>query len=278
MGIVTIQGVGIGGFSPFTPWTNVVATEAARCHIQLLGGYFFLFNIVLAPIIALPAFFYFGGAELFRRASSLQTSAQQAMTIPNIPSPFTCYQFASLVAMCAFVAMVLMKFDIGMAAFAIGLVLDRMFRGSSPKAIAKLPWNIAIMIAGVLMYVGLLKVLGVLRIIGDFLVSLQRPSLVRVGISYLGTIIANFESSSIGVLGIVIPVAIKSMGSGSPALVVAMRLALLSGSIVAITASPFHIGGALVLAEVDGDERTFRDLLIWVVCLAAILPLLAFLF
>ncbi|MGP8051705.1 MAG: SLC13 family permease [Desulfobaccales bacterium] len=278
MGIVTIQGAIIGGFSPLNPWANVVATVAERANIHFLGGCFFLFQAILAAVIALAGFFCFGGAELLRRRSPRRSPAPPPTASPSAPSPFTPYQLASLAALGAFVVLVLLKLDIGLTAFGLGVLLQIMFRGGgSQKAIAKLPWGIAMMIAGVLLYVGLLESLGVLRTIGYLLESVQRPALVRVGISYLGTIIANFESATVGVLGLVLPVAIKSMGSGSSALVVNLRLALLSGSIAVMAASPFHIGGALVLAGSDRGERTFKDLLIWVVCLAAILPLLAFL-
>jgi hypothetical protein len=54
-------------------------------------------------------------------------------------------------------------------------------------------------------------------------------------------------------------------------------LAILSGSIVVMCSSPFHIGGALVLAEAGNDDRLYKNLLLWVLCLAASLPFLALL-
>jgi hypothetical protein len=131
------------------------------------------------------------------------------------------------------------------------------------------------MIAGVLLYVHLLDFLGVLKEIGDLLVSMNNPVLVRVGLAFLGTIIANFESSSVAVLGLVIPIAIKSISSGVSATGATLQLALLASSIVVMCSSPFHIGGALVQAETGNDEHIYKDLLVWVLCLTVLLPLLA---
>jgi hypothetical protein len=127
----------------------------------------------------------------------------------------------------------------------------------------------------VLLYVHLLETLGVLKEIGGFLVNANNPSLVRIGLSFVGTIIANFESSSVAVLGLVIPIAIKSLQQNLDAVNATLQLAILSGSIVVMCSSPFHIGGALILAEAGNDDRLYKHLLIWVLCLAASLPFLA---
>jgi hypothetical protein len=100
---------------------------------------------------------------------------------------------------------------------------------------------------------------------------------VRVGLSFVGTIIANFESSSVAVLGLVIPIAIKSLPPDIDAISATLQLAILAGSIVVMCSSPFHIGGALVLAEAGNDDRLYKHLLLWVLCLAASLPFLALL-
>ena len=157
-----------------------------------------------------------------------------------------------------------MNLDIGLTGFVIGMVLQIAFHVDSKKAISRLPWNMTIMIGGgahVRWHPGIAWRSA--RPSATFLAACRSPSLVRYGISFLGTIVANFESSSIAVLGLVIPVAIKSMGPNVPFMLANMQLALLSGSIAAMTASPFHIGGALVLADVDDNERTYKELLTW---------------
>ena len=164
--------------------------------------------------------------------------------------------------MLCFITLVLRRFDVGLTAFAAGMTLQILFRTNGKQAIANLPWGIALMIGGVLLYVGLLEKMGVLHAIGSALSGMENPSLVRYGISLLGTIIANFESSSVAVLGLVIPVAIKSMGSAVQAIAANMQLALLSGSIAVMAASPLSYRRALILAETETADRTFKDLLL----------------
>ena len=275
MGIICIQGGIVGGFSPFNPWAALVSTLAKNEHINLLSSQFFLFNAALGIAVSLAAFFAFGGIELLNRSHPSQSSIEECIQSSNKISSISIYQWASAASIMAFIVMVLMKFDIGLTGFAFGFVLMVAFPEKTKNIIQKLPWSIVIMIAGVLMYVHLLDVLGVLKAIGDLLISMDSPMLVRLGLAFLGTIIANFESSSVAVLGLVIPIAIKSIPSDLSTIAATLQLAILSGIIVVMCSSPFHIGGALVLAESRNDERVYKDLLIWVLCLAMTLPFLA---
>jgi Na+/H+ antiporter NhaD/arsenite permease-like protein len=277
MGIICIQGGCVGGFSPFNPWAALVSTMAKNEHINLLSGQFFLFNAALGIGVSLVAFFAFGGAELFNRSRSYQSPIGKSICSTDKTPSISIYQFASAASVLVFIVMVLMNFDIGLTGFALGFALMVAFPEKTKNVIKKLPWAILIMIAGVLVYVHLLDFLGVLKAIGDLLISMDSPVLVRVGLSFLGTIIANFESSSVAVLGLVIPIAIKSIPGDLSATAATLQLAILSGSIVVMCSSPFHIGGALVLAESDNDERVYKELLIWVLCLAVTMPFLALL-
>ncbi|MDB5775180.1 MAG: Dicarboxylate carrier protein [Herbaspirillum sp.] len=275
MGIICIQGGCVGGFSPLNPWAALVSTMAKNANIHFHSGQFFLFNAALGIAISLIAFFVFGGIKLFNRSASDGSAAEEPIHGSNKNPSISVYQLASATSVIIFIVMVLMNFDIGLTGFALGFALMVAFPDSAKTLIHKLPWAILIMIAGVLLYVNLLDFLGVLKAIGDLLGRMDSPALVRVGLAFLGTIIANFESSSVAVLGLVIPIAIKSISSDLSPTGATFQLAMLAGSIVVMCSSPFHIGGALVLAETGNHERTYKDLLIWVLCLTAFLPLLA---
>jgi Na+/H+ antiporter NhaD/arsenite permease-like protein len=275
MGIICIQGGCVGGFSPLNPWAALVSTLAKNANIHFHSGQFFLFNAALGIAISLVAFFIFGGIDLLNRSASYRPAIEEPIHSANKNPSVSIYQLASATSVIIFIVMVLMNFDIGMTGFALGFVLMVAFPDNAKTLIQKLPWAILIMIAGVLLYVHLLDFLGVLKEIGDLLVSMNNPVLVRVGLAFLGTIIANFESSSVAVLGLVIPIAIKSISSDLSATAATFQLAMLAGSIVVMCSSPFHIGGALVQAETGNDERIYKDLLIWVLCLTVFLPLLA---
>ena len=281
MGIVLIQGACVGGFTPLNPWGRLVADQAMKNNIPLDATYLFLSQGVVAVVVAVIAFFVFGGIELIRRPAAVSAScasdAAGGAEKADVSCPLTPYQIASGLGMVAFIAAALLKFDVGLSAFVIAMVLQIAFHIKSKTVISKMPWGIAIMIAGVLIYVGLLEKMGVLKAIGDYLTSMEHASLVRFGVNIVGTILANFESSSIAVLGLVIPVALKSMAGATSVLHSSLQLGLLSGSLVVMCASPFHIGGALILAEAEDYDRTFKELLLWVLALTLVLPFFAFL-
>lgn len=274
MGVILIQGSCVGGFTPFNPWGNLVAEQAAKAGIPIDALYLFLSQGVIAVAVAVAAFFIFGGLELLRRPISATLSENEGAPEKTVLTP---YQICSFLGMLAFIVLVLFKYDVGLTAFTIGMILQIAFRIKSKAALSKLPWGISIMIAGVLIYVGLLEKLGVLHTIGDYLVSIQHPSLVRFSVTIVGTILANFESSSIAVLGLVIPVAVKSMVGVTTILSNSIYLGVLSGCLVVMCASPFHIGGALILSEAEDYDRTFKQLLFWVLGLTLVMPFITFL-
>lgn len=273
MGIVTVQGACIGGLSPLNPWGKVVATQAAKGGVALLAAHFFLFQLALNLGFALLAFFVFGGAKLFVR----QTFTDAASETPDAGTGFNWQQALALVSLLGFVALVLTKHDVGLSAFSMGLLLNLAVRIDTRKILSDMPWGMVMMIAGILVYMGTLESTGTLQAIGALLQSVQQQSLVRVGMTYLGTLMANFEASSVVVLGLVIPVVTRALAHEPSALVSSIQLALSATSIVVLTASPFHLGGGLMLAELDGDDRTFKDLLKWTAAMTLLLPLAAFL-
>jgi Na+/H+ antiporter NhaD/arsenite permease-like protein len=276
MGIVTIQGGCIGGLSPLNPWAKVVAAQAAKGGVTLLPMHFFFCQLAINFTFALMAFFAFGGAELIARGRRGNTPSESASGADSSRLALTWQQWAALAALLGFVALVLTHHDVGLSAFSMGVLLNMAVRADPRKVIADLPWSMVVMISGILIYIGMLEHVGVLKATGELLQNLEQQSLVRVGMTYLGTLMANFEASSVVVLGLVIPVVTHSLANEPSALLASIQLALSATSIVVITASPFHLGGGLVLAELHGDERTFKDLLKWTAALTLFVPLGAF--
>lgn len=277
MGIVTIQGGCIGGLSPLNPWAKVVFAQAAKGGVTLLATHFFLCQLAINLAFALLAFFAFGGSELITRPRKIEAAGQTTPTANLARSALTWQQWTALATLLGFIALVLTRHDVGLSAFSMGILLNIAVRADPRRVVADLPWGMVVMISGILIYIGMLESVGVLQATGELLQSLEHQSLVRVGMTYLGTLMANFEASSVVVLGLVIPVVTRSLAHEPSALLASIQLALSATSIVVITASPFHLGGGLVLAELQGDDRTFRDLLKWTVALTLFLPLAAFL-
>jgi Na+/H+ antiporter NhaD/arsenite permease-like protein len=242
MGIVTIQGGCIGGLSPLNPWTKVVSVQSAKGGVTLLSTHFFFCQLAINLTFALIAFFAFGGARLLARDKHIAPDQVPLGSELARKLLLSRSQWAALAALIGFVFLVLTKNDVGLSAFSVGILLNIAIKGDSRKVVADLPWGMVIMISGILMYIGMLESVGVLQVIGSLLESIQNQSLVRVGITYLGTLMANFEASSVVVLGLVIPVVTRSLAHEPSALVASIQLALSATSIVVVTSSPFHLG------------------------------------
>lgn len=277
MGIVTIQGGCMGGLSPLNPWARVVTVQSAKGGVTLLATHFFVSQLIINFSFAMLAFFVFGGGRLFARRAQGEPGGAAGSDARLPRTPLTTQQWIALAALLGFMALVLTRHDVGLSAFSMGVLLNLVVRADARKMIADLPWGMVLMISGILIYIGMLDSVGVLQAAGATLQSIEQQSLVRVAMTYLGTLMANFEASSVVVLGLVIPVVTRSLAHEPSALIASIQLALSATSIVVITASPFHLGGGLVLAELRGDDRTFRDLLKWTVALTLLLPLAAFL-
>lgn len=279
MGVIVIQGACVGGFSPLNPWANLISTESANAGVTLLPLEFFLAQLTLGTLFAIVAFFCFGGLKLLRRSKATANSTGSGAAgdaSPTVTSRTKAYQLASAIGMLLFILLVIMKYNVGLSAFSLGFILQCLFKIDSKSTIKKLPWGIAIMIGGILLYVSLMEKLGALNAVGASLEQIGNPSLVRVTITLIGTIVANFESSSIAVLGLVVPIAVKTLNT-LPEMTVTLQMAILTGSIVVMSSSPFHVGGALIMAESKEPDRVFKTLLLWVAGVTCLAPLLSFL-
>lgn len=271
MGVVTIMGALAGGFSPISVWGQLMVNLTRKAHYALPQASFFGIEFALNTVVAIVAFLAFGGIALVRRGP------QGAATPQKSPQPeqvrMTPYQIGSLVGFGVFVVVVLaFSLDVGLTAFTVGLILHLVFRPSDTSVISELPWSVCLVISGVLLYVGLLSQAGTLTAISHLLEEIHLPMLSVLALAYFGAIFASFESSSVAVLGVVMPVVLGLAGAtGANVLLVLSSVAF---SVVVVSTSPYHLSGGLVLASSKEAEQTalFRRLLAWSIGVAAVVP------
>lgn len=191
----------------------------------------------------------------------------------------TTYQWASLVGTGVFVVTVLVfSLDVGLTAFLVALVLHLVFRPQDKEVLRDLPWGVVLVISGVLLYVGLLEDNGTFDAIAEHLGGISNLGLAILALAFVGSLFASFESSSVAVLGLVIPVAIQvvpPVGATSLLLI----LGAVSWAIVVASPSPYHLSGGLVLASSPEEDQgpLFRRLLAWALSAAVVVPLLGWL-
>jgi len=247
-------------------------------------------EFLLNSALAIVAFFVFGGVKLMRRDGRLVAAEAEAKTgegspengprqgAGNVaPGRMSRYETASLVAIAVFIVIVLVfGLDVGLVAFALGMLLHVAFRSDEREVIRSLPWAVVLIIAGVLTYVDLLLKIGTLKAVSSHLQAVGSISLSILALVYFASIFASFESSSVAVLGITIPVVLavqKDLAPG-PLFLVIVAVAF---STVAVSTSPFHLSGALVMGnsadEVEADIL-FNKLLYWTLVMVVSVPLI----
>ena len=86
----------------------------------------------VAIAVAVVAFFVFGGMELIRRPVQQNRSGEEGQ---EATGPLTPYQICSFIGMILFIVLALLKYDVGLTAFTIGMVLQIAFRIKSKAAL-----------------------------------------------------------------------------------------------------------------------------------------------
>jgi di/tricarboxylate transporter len=273
MGIVTIMGALAGGFSPISVWGQLVGTLATHAGRSVSSIGLFVIEFGLNLLAAVAAFIIYGGIGLMRRKTTTElgpsASSEQGGRL-------TRSQIGSLVGLVVFVGTVLVfSVDVGLTAFVVALILQLVFRPAEREIIHDLPWSVVLVISGVLLYVGLLDELGTFDAIAHHLKGINSLTFTILALAFVGSLFASFESSAVAVLGIVIPVALQ-VTHGATNAVLLLILCAVSWAIVTVNPSPYHLSGGLVLASSPEavQPRLFRQLLVWSLGVAVVIPLI----
>ncbi|MFC6932353.1 SLC13 family permease [Actinomadura yumaensis] len=188
--------------------------------------------------------------------------------------PVTAYQVGSLAGLGVFVVAVLaFGMNVAFVALAVGLVLHAAFRPDTRRVVADLPWGVVVLTAGILVYVADLERVGTLKTLARHLGGIDGTLLTVLAIAYLAAFFATIESSTVAVLGLIVPLAATALPHQTSAQFTALLVAV-CGTIGAVAISPLHLGGGLVLANTREEDtpRVFRWTLGWSVGAAVLLP------
>ncbi|GGV00511.1 putative dicarboxylate carrier protein [Actinomadura cremea] len=278
MAVVACAGAGVGGFSPLSPWGAIVRQLAEKQGADFSPTGLFLGLAAIKTCTAILTYFLL--KKFVRRGKTApappspdQTSDQAAA---QAAAPMSRYELGSTAGIGAFLVMVL---AFGMnplfASLLVGLVLHLVFKPDTRRVIGDLPWGVVILTAGVLVYVGVLERVGTLDTLAGHLGGIDAALLTVLAIAYLAALFATVESSTVAVLGVIIPLTATALPDQSSAGFTALLVAI-CGVIGAVGISPMHLGGGLVLANTSEEEnpRVFRWLLGISLVAALVLPML----
>lgn len=314
MGIMVVQGVTAGSFSPISPFGAITGEVVEKAGLTHSPGLLFANSIVFNTLVAFVIFFALGGIGLVRRgrisaepdqpgqpdivatgsdgaapvggpAGRTSERSQEAPSGAAVgvaehepaPSRLSAHQSATLAGIVLLIIGALrFDLDVGFLALAVAIALTLATPHRLKGAIKDLPWPVILLISGILTYVAVLEEIGTIDYIGDLITGSGNGLAASLAGSYIGGVVSAFAATA-GVLGATIPLAVPVLSeSALPVMGVVSAIAI-SSSIV--DASPLSTNGALLLAnQKTMDERVFfRQLLLYAIVIVATAPLLAWL-
>lgn len=256
-----------GGLSPITPSGIVAINTATANGIAGLDMPLFWMMALTNALYAAILYFLF---KWHRQKSVTADSSEEAATVPA----FTWKQWATLAGIVTTALLTaFLKVNVGLAAFAVSVVLTIIGAANEGVALKKVPWNTLIMITGVGILISLITELGGIQLLSDALSKLMGPVTATPIITVLAGVMSWFSSAS----GVVMPTLIPTVPTIAATLQgvspLAMTVGLCIGAHLAAL-SPLSSCGGLMLAAYSSDpevtpqdrNRTFGQLFAMSAC------------
>ena len=301
MGMMIVQGATAGSFSPIGIFGSI--TNGVVDKNGLVGNPLFLMvsAFIAAFLIALIAFFAFGGRALIARGkedantlatlddevhvtgSSATTEAhskveadrqvKQVTAVTGDTHKLNAERSFTLLGLVALIVGALgFGLDVGFTALTVAVVLTLVFPKSAKGAVEQISWGTVLLIGGIVTYIGLLQNQGVVQWLGDQVAGVGAPLMAALMICLIGAVVSAFASTT-GIIGALIPLAVPFLMRGEVNPVALIAALAISSSVV--DCSPFSTNGALVVANAEPGEResVFRQLMIWGMSIMVIAPI-----
>jgi Na+/H+ antiporter NhaD/arsenite permease-like protein len=165
--------------------------------------------------------------------------------------------------------------NVGYLGLTAALVLQLALRLPSGEMVSRIPWNVVLLIGGLLTYVGLMQHLGAFKQISDMLRVDGSPLLSLLVLCYIAGV-TSFAASSIAVFVTTMPLLPPLVADGVSPVGGVLALALAS---VLVDINPLGITGGLILgaAEPSARPRLFRQLLVYGLISIPVAPFLTWL-
>jgi di/tricarboxylate transporter len=201
----------------------------------------------------------FGGLGLLRRGE------RYAGTTEKVPPLEWTHKVTLTVITLLILSVVILKVNVGMAAFTGFLILTLIRAADQDKAIAEVPWSTIVMVCGVTVLISLMEKTQGTEIFTGFIARFATPVTVVPLLAVTIGLISAYSSTSAVVLPAFLPIV--------PSL--AMKLGITSLSSIAMTmnvaghlvdVSPLSTIGALCVASLPAGQngrRLFNQLLAW---------------
>jgi Na+/H+ antiporter NhaD/arsenite permease-like protein len=285
MAIMIGNGASAGSLSPFAPTGIIVAGILPKIGLVDVQWPIYLNNFIAHAAVAFGGYFLLGGWRLFARRTHVEADAVAGVgALPDGEAQshrFEPRHWLTLGVIATLItAVIVLKLNVGMGAFAGAVVLTLARAADETEAIRKMPWKVIMMVTGVTVLIGLLEKTGGMELFVDFLARLATPATATAVAAFFTGLISIYSSTSGVVLPAFLPTVpglIERLGSGD-------TMALVSSMNVGahlVDISPLSTTGALCLAAapLGTDNRLlFNKLLAWGLSMTIVGALICWLF
>jgi di/tricarboxylate transporter len=251
------NGANAGNLSPISAVGVIVQTLMKKANLEGHAWEVWAANFAAHTLAALAAWFLFGGPALLKAESVSSTEE------PVLIESRHALTLAVLVAWIA--AVVVLKANPGLAAFAAASVLVLAGNGDDSAMVKSVPWAVILMVCGVSVLIGVLEKTGGMDLFTTLLAKIATPASVNGTIAFVTGMISTYSSTS----GVVypaflpaVPGLVQKLGGGNP---LQIALSINVGAAI-VDVSPLSTIGALCIAAIPAAEdskKLFRSLLFW---------------
>ncbi len=268
--LAVIIAANCAGLSPLNPTGAVIRAAATKLNVTFPGWGLWAVSIGVAA--AVVAVLQTVEALARRRGVNYEVSPAPAATSAEESRPDVAYMVCSAIGLVAFLLLVVVaKTDVGVTAMFMAAVQQIAFRPDERALLARIPWNSILLLCGLLTYLGLTQAIGTMDSIAHILRHLGTGALLILVIAYLTALLCNIESSTIGVLGLITPIAFGAFGHTDIVFWVTAAVCVPAALMVM---NPIHVAGTLIIgtSAVEHQDALFRRLLALAGSLALIVP------
>jgi len=275
MAIMAGNGTLAGTLSPFAPTGIVAHGVMARIGLGGVEWQTFAYNALAHALVGFGGFLLLGGWKLFRRDARSASGSDIEVTPPPM---HRAHWLTAAGIVVLIVAVAGLKQNVGMVALVVATALILLGAVDEPKAIARMPWGVILMVTGVTVLIALLQETEGMALITEGIARLSTPATIEPVVAFGAGIVSVYSSTSGVVLPAFLPMVpdLAAKLGGLDPLPIAWSMNV-SASLVDL--SSLSTVGALYIAGASPDtdvRKLFNSLLIWGLSMSLVGALLCY--
>ena len=273
MAIMVGNGSNSGGLSPFAPTGIIVNGLMARNGMPGLEWQTYTYNLLAHATVAFGGYALFGGLKLFGSTKDVAVTEAEGADRFDRRHWITMAVIAGLI-----LSVIVLKVNVGMAAFLGAVVIVLTKSGDDGEAFKKMPWRVIVMVCGVTVLIALVERAQGIDLLVSLVAKIATPQTVTGIVAFFTGLVSVYSSTS----GVVLPAFIPMVPGlveqlpGASAIGIATSMNV-GGHLVDV--SPLSTIGALCMAGAAADESRslFNKLLAWGLSMAGVGAILCYL-